>query len=80
MPRSSAVLATPGPGADRTAMVAETTISTTMITKDCHMKIVSENGMTPVMASSGFGRLPALACSWAAEEERPSAQVAPSPR
>ena len=36
--------------------------------------------MTPVISSSDLGRLAGFACSCAAEELSPSAQVAPSPR
>ena len=61
-------------------MVTETTSSTAAIAIDCHRKIVSVNGSTPVIASSGLGRLPGLACNCAAEELSPMAQVAPSPR
>ena len=77
---SSAVFAVAGPGADRTAMIHEMTTSTTVIAIDCHRKMVSENGITPVIGSSAFGRLAALACSCAADDDRPMAQVAPSPR
>ena len=51
-----------------------------MITADCHRKIVSENGITPVMGSRLLGRLAAFACSCAAEDDSPIAQVAPKPR
>ena len=50
------------------------------MTMDCQRKIVSVNGITPVIGSSVLGRLAALAWSWAADELRPRAQVAPSPR
>jgi hypothetical protein len=39
----------------------DTTISTMTISRDCHRKIVCENGMTPVISSSGRGKLDALA-------------------
>ena len=58
----------------------ETTIRVPHNAMDCHRKIVSEKGMTPVISSRGFGKLAGLACNWAADELRPSAQVAPSPR
>jgi len=80
MPIASAVMEVLGPGADQTAMTMEITINTAAITKDCHMKIVSVKGITPVMASRGLGMLAGLAWSCAADEDRPSAQVAPSPR
>jgi hypothetical protein len=61
-------------------MITETTRSTAVMTIDCHRKIVSENGMTPVIGSSVFGRLPALACNCADDDDNPIAHVAPSPR
>jgi hypothetical protein len=42
-------------------MTTDTTRSTAVITSDCHIKIVSENGMTPVMGNSVLGRLAAFA-------------------
>ncbi len=47
---------------------------------DCHVKIVSLNGITPVIASSGFGMLAGFACNCAADEDKPIAHDAPSPR
>jgi len=61
-------------------MVTEITSKTAVITNDCHMKIVSVKGITPVIGSRLLGRLAAFACSCAAEEDRPIAQVAPSPK
>ena len=75
-----AVTALLSEGADRCDSTIEITSRTAAISRDCHRKIVCENGMTPVMSRSGLGRLPGLACNCAAEELRPSAQVAPSPR
>jgi len=80
IPIASAVTAVLGPGADQIAMATETTSSTAVIKTDCHRKIVSENGMTPEIESRLLGRLAALACSCAADEDNPMAQVAPSPR
>src|ERR1700730_5323534 len=80
MPMASAVTAVAGPGADDIAMMTEITKSTAVITIDCHRKIVSENGRTPVIVSSGFGNVSALACNCAADDDSPIAQVAPSPR
>src|SRR6185436_20794721 len=77
---ASAVRAVSGPGADHMAITTETDTRATDTTIDCHKKIVSENGMTPVMGRRDLGKLPAFACSCAADEERPIAQVAPSPR
>ena len=67
-------------GADQMAITVESTISTAAMTIDCQRKMVSVNGITPVIGSSVLGRLAALAWSWAADELRPSAQVAPRPR
>ena len=80
IPIASAVTAVLGPGADQIAITIDTTRSTAVITIDCQRKIVSENGMTPVMDKRAFGRLAAFACSCAADEDNPIAQVAPSPR
>ena len=63
-----------------TAMMTDATSSTTVITTDCQRKIVSENGITPVIGSSDLGRLAAFAWSCAADEDSPIAQVAPRPR
>jgi hypothetical protein len=60
-------------GADQIAITVEITISTSARTIDCHRKIVSVKGITPVIASSVLGRLAALACSCAADELRSSA-------
>ena len=75
-----AVCACASPGADHQAMNTETLISTAVRAKDCHRKIVSLNGITPVIANSALGMLAGFACNWAADEERPMAQDAPSPR
>src|SRR5581483_2630817 len=75
MPMASAVTAVLGPGADQTATTTEITRSAKVITTDCHRKMVSENGMTPVIGSSVFGRLAAFACNCAADEESPIAHV-----
>ena len=48
-------------GADHSDNSIETTIRTTAIAIDCHRNIVCANGMTPVICSSGFGRLAAFA-------------------
>ena len=80
MPMSSAVTAVFGPGADQMAMATEITSRTSVTSIDCHKKIVSENGMTPVIDSNPFGRLAGFACNCAADEDSPIAQVAPSPR
>ena len=47
---------------------------------DCHSRIVSANGITPVIASTVGGRLAGFACNCAADELSPIAQLAPSPR
>src|SRR6516165_8881142 len=79
-PMCSAVMAASGPGADHTAMITETISSTAVITIDCQRKIVSENGITPVIGIRLFGRLAAFACSCAADDDNPIAQVAPRPK
>src|SRR5262245_54167034 len=80
IPIASAVTAVLGPGADQIAMTTEIARRTAVTATDCQRKIVSENGMTPVMGNRLLGRLAALACNCAAEDDRPIAQVAPSPR
>ncbi len=67
-------------GADHHAISIDTPINTVVSTIDCHRKIVSPNGITPVIFSSAGGRLAAFACSCAADEERPIAHDAPRPR
>src|ERR687889_1988699 len=79
-PIASAVTALASEGADQRAITTEIAISTTAITIDCHRKIVSVNGITPVIGSKDAGKLAGLACSCAADELKPRAQVAPSPR
>ena len=56
---ASAVTAVSGPGADQTAITTEIASSTTVMTTDCHKKMVSENGITPVIGRRLFGRLAA---------------------
>src|SRR3954470_18770348 len=80
IPIASAVIALFGPGADQIAITTDTTKRDAVITADCHMKIVSVNGITPVIGSRLLGRLAAFACSCAAEDDSPIAQVAPSPK
>src|ERR1700685_4121132 len=60
-----------GPGADHQAMRAETTIKIAVSAIDCQRKIVSVNGMTPVIASKVFGMLAGLACNCAADDDKP---------
>ncbi len=50
------------------------------MTPDCQRKMVSVNGITPVIARIDGGRLAGLACNCAADDDRPSAHTAPSPR
>src|SRR5262249_27870393 len=80
IPWASAVTAVLGPGDDQIATATETARSTTVITTDCHRKIVSENGITPLIDNRLLGKLAALACNWAADEDSPMAHVAPRPR
>src|SRR6202030_2805735 len=75
-----AVTALASEGAARSTSGTVTNSNNAATAADCHRKIVCENGITPVMSSSGFGRLAGLACNCAADELRPSAQVAPRPR
>ena len=68
------------PGAERTATNHDIATITTVISSDCHRKIVCVNGITPVIASNSFDMLAALAWNCAAVDDRPSAQTAPRPR
>ena len=79
-PRWVAVTARAWPGAVRHATQMLTLARTVAMTSDCHRKIVSLNGMTPVTFNSAGGMLPAFACSCAADDDRPSAQTEPVPR
>jgi hypothetical protein len=47
---------------------------------DCHRKIVSVNGITPVTWTRPGGMLAGFACSCAADDDKPIAQTAPNPR
>src|SRR6478672_11031181 len=67
-------------GADDQAIATETINSTTNIAIDCHRKIVSVNGMMPTILNSAGGSDVGFACNCAAEDDRPSAHVAPRPR
>ncbi|MNT27960.1 hypothetical protein D3C72_1636140 [compost metagenome] len=78
--KSSAVRALPAAGAVSQAISNETRINTAVSTIDCHRKMVSVNGSTPVISTSPGGMLAGLACSCAADELRPIAHTAPSPR
>ncbi len=79
-PSFSAVTACTRAGAESHATAVETAIRMPQSSIDCQRKMVSVKGMTPVIARSGLGMLAAFDCSCAADELKPSAQVAPSPR
>jgi hypothetical protein len=49
------------------------------MSRDCHVKIVVPKSSTPVIFSNAGGSELAVACNWAAEEDMPRAQTAPSP-
>jgi hypothetical protein len=78
--KASTVRAALPVGAVSQQISSETRISTAVSTIDCHRKIVSVNGSTPVISSRPGGIEAGLACSCAAEELRPIAQTAPRPR
>ncbi len=78
--KSRAVRAFASDGAVNQQISSDAAISTAVSTIDCHRKIVWLKGNTPVIASSPGGMLPGLACNCAADEDRPIAQIAPSPR
>ena len=67
-------------GAEKYATATETTTSTAAIDMLCQRKIVCVSGITPVIGSSAGGIDDFVACSSAADDERPSAQTLPSPR
>ena len=61
-------------------MISDTTISASNSTPDCHKKIVSVNGIMPVIDRIDGGKLAGLACNCAADDDSPSAHTAPRPR
>src|SRR3546814_527775 len=77
---SRAVRAASPVGAVNQATASDTVIRIAVSTIDCHRKIVSENGSTPVISTSPGGMLAGLACSCAAEDDDPVAHTAPRPR
>ena len=50
------------------------------VARFCHRKIVCVSGITPVIGRSAGGMEDLVACSSAAEDERPRAQTLPRPR
>ncbi|MNC80401.1 hypothetical protein D3C75_1331810 [compost metagenome] len=61
-------------------MISEMTIKASNMAPDCQRKIVCVNGITPVIDRIDGGRLAGLACNCAADDDRPRAHTAPSPR
>ncbi len=80
MSKSCAVRAFASDGAVVQQMRSDTTINTHVNTIDCHRKMVWLKGSTPVIASNPGGMLAGLACSCAADDDNPIAQIAPNPR
>ena len=78
--RSSAVRIAAPCGAEAHAIATLSTIRTAAMVSDCQVRIVAPKSSTPVISSSSGGSDAGVACSWAAEDERPSAQTAPRPR
>ena len=76
---SSAVRIDRPRGAENHEITTVSTIRTAAIVSDCQVRMVSPKSRTPVIFSSSGGSDSAVACSWAADEEKPSAQTAPSP-
>ena len=60
-------------------MTTVSAIRIAAIVSDCQVRMVSPKSRTPVIFSRSGGSDSAVACSCAAEEDRPSAQTAPSP-
>src|SRR5690606_695894 len=77
---SPAVRAASPVGAVSQATTSDMAIRIAVSTIDCHRKMVSVNGSTPVISTSPGGMLAGLACSCAAEDDSPIAHTAPSPR
>ena len=61
-------------------MATERAMSAAARSRLCQRKRVWDNGITPVTASSGAGITERVACSWAADDDSPSAQTLPRPR
>ena len=80
MPIERALRVFSSDGAEKYAMTAETTISSTARTMLCQRKIVSVSGITPVIGSSAGGIIDFVAIIIAGEDERPSDQTLPRPR
>src|SRR5438477_597205 len=74
MPIASAVRAFASEGAERYAIVTETTIKTAVVTMLGHRNSVCVSGIRPVMASSDGGIEVFVAINIAADEESPSDQ------
>ena len=67
-------------GAEAHAITTLRAIRTAAITSDCQVRIVAPKSSTPVISSSSGGSDAGVACSCAADDDRPSAHTAPRPR
>jgi len=76
---ASAVLVAFPLGAENQEMATVSTINTAAISSDCQARMVSPKSRTPVISSSSGGSDSGVACSWAADDESPSAHTAPRP-
>ena len=66
-------------GAENHEIATVSTISIAAMVSDCQVRMVSPKSSTPVILSRSGGSDSGVAWSWAAEDERPSAQTAPRP-
>ena len=67
-------------GADAHATATLSTMRITAMSSDCQVRMVAPKSRTPVISSSSGGSDSGVACSWAAEDDSPSAHTAPRPR
>ncbi len=80
IPAISAVLALFALGVDKKHIVTDKAIRTTIMTKFCQVKIVSVNGIVPLILYNAGGIEDFVVINRAGAEERPKAQILPSPR
>ena len=66
-------------GAENHEIATVSTIRTAAMGSDCQVRMVSPKSSTPVILSRSGGSDSGVACSWAADDESPSAQTAPRP-
>ena len=78
-PSSVAVRMASPLGAERCAITVVRAIRMAHVSSDCQVKMVLPKSRTPVTSSRAGGSDAAVACSCAAEDDKPRAQTAPRP-